>query len=252
MVVPLYKPLGVSTHSFVKAYGESIGEKVSHTGSLDPLADGVVVVLTGEDRFKKEEYSDWKKTYDFSILFGVETDTHDLLGLVVRSTNHDCGDSYVTDMIKSITAEFVGSIQQEIPRFSAKRLMGKSYFGLARDGVDFKPGFSEVNVFDLVVTGSRLVSGSELEEAIISKIDPVVGDFRQAQICKSWQTYFHNQDKNRLYLIVSMQAITSRRTYVRGLVRDIGLKLQMPTTTYSITRSANGVFKVGDCVKFTA
>ncbi len=82
MIFSLWKPIGRSTHLFVKSYGDRIGERITHTGSLDPMAEGVVVVLTGEDRFLKEKYSNSDKEYEFEILIGVSTDSHDLLGLI--------------------------------------------------------------------------------------------------------------------------------------------------------------------------
>lgn len=59
------------------------GVKTAHTGTLDPMAEGVIIVLLGEERYKKYELAGLKKTYEFEISFGFETDTFDGLGLTV-------------------------------------------------------------------------------------------------------------------------------------------------------------------------
>jgi tRNA pseudouridine55 synthase len=124
MLIPVYKPLGSSSHQLAKKVGETYGEKATHTGTLDPMAEGVLVVLTGEDRFKKTEYSHWQKTYQFKVLVGFETDTHDLLGLIKNIDHKKINQPVFEKNLKS----FIGRQQQLVPKFSAQRINGQSGF----------------------------------------------------------------------------------------------------------------------------
>lgn len=89
MIIPVYQPLGSSTHVLAQKVGKIYNSKATHTGTLDPMADGVILVLTGKDRFDKQIHTDAQKTYHFSILWGVQTDSLDLLGLIKKvDINH--------------------------------------------------------------------------------------------------------------------------------------------------------------------
>lgn len=249
MIIPAYKPLGVSTHCFAQQIGEQYGEKASHTGSLDPLAEGIVIVLTGTDRFRKEELSNWKKEYVFEILGGVRTDSHDLLGIVKTQTEIRIPVRDLAHQIQQIIPEFIGKQTQLIPRFAARRIDGESYFAKARRQEDFPQATQLIEIFDLILLEEYSITGLDLLESIQSKLALVNGDFRQEEIIERWKDTCRsiNDDSILKLPIVKLKATTSRRTYIRGLVRDVSNTLQVPSVVYSITRTRNGEFGVEDC-----
>lgn len=148
MVFWANKPLGISTHRFVHEIGKARGEKVTHTGSLDPLAQGVVVVLSGGDRYHKELYSDAVKLYTFGILVGFETDSFDLLGLakVPAYLNQP---TVREKELKEVCASFIGDYHQLIPQFSARRIQGESFFDRAKRGEKVPDEYQDTKVVTL-------------------------------------------------------------------------------------------------------
>ena len=68
MILPIYQHQGSSSHMLARQVGQQYGEKATHTGTLDPMAEGVLIVLTGQDRFNKSKYTDWQKVYKIEEL----------------------------------------------------------------------------------------------------------------------------------------------------------------------------------------
>ena len=260
MIIPIYKPLGSSSHQLAKLIGESHREKATHTGTLDPMADGGLVVLTGEDRFKKAEYSNWEKTYQFQILVGIKTDSGDLLGLIEKnstSSNPKEKQNLIKNLeekIKTTLLELIGKQTQIAPAFSAQRVAGKAGFDLAKQGKKFELQKNEIEIFSLKIIPSentkkkiKNISSKELLEYIQQTISLVKGDFRQKKIITQWENLLKNDKQQNNFLIITLEAVTTKRTYIRSLIQEISQKLNLPMTAFSITRTKNGPFSIEDC-----
>jgi tRNA pseudouridine55 synthase len=112
-----------------KKHGVKI--KVGHGGTLDPFATGVLLILIGKATKRFEEIKDWEKEYVLEILLGIETDTGDSTGKVTKKfevTNLEKSE------VKRVLKSFVGEFEQEIPKYSAKKIKGKKMYELARVG----------------------------------------------------------------------------------------------------------------------
>lgn len=247
MIIPTYKPLGQSTHQLAAHIAKIYGEKATHTGTLDPMAEGVVVVLTGEDRFSKEKQSDVKKEYTFKILLGFSTDSHDLLGKITyKKPDLKVTDGLIANIVQSFT-EIQKKETQIIPHFSAKRYKGKSFFDAAKYGTAIPVIPEPIQIYSLSLDEVNLVSAFELRDYIRNTIETVPGDFRQSDIISEW-TEELTTAKQTYFTLLSCSATTSKRTYIRGIVRDLSELIKVPCTTFSINRVKNGEFGVGDCV----
>jgi len=246
MIVPVYKPVGASTHLLAKRVGDIHQTKATHTGTLDPMADGVVIVLTDQDRFKKSEATNWKKQYQFEILWGATTDSHDLLGLTTKVSQEKYDLDQIATQIKSVIPKFTGTIVQQLPQFSAQRIDGESYFDKAKKNESFVPRSETVQVHSLELQNSYSIDKSQLRQQLENKIQLVEGDFRQEQILNNWQQVIPQLPEE--LVITQLQTTVSKRTYIRSLTRDIAQQLQLPATTYSLTRTKNGKFSIKDCI----
>lgn len=259
MIIPIWKNLGESTHQLAKKVGKIIAKKTknsddikaTHTGTLDPLAEGVVIVLTGLDRFKKSERTSDLKTYRFDILFGISTDTHDLLGLqkkIIRS-NSECEN--VSDLIIPIMPEFLGKQIQTQPAFSAQRIDGKSGFDLAKEGQKNALKKNKIIINSFSIIGQETISVDKLLVLVTNKISLVAGDFRQMEIVQNWKETCQYLKKNGVINlpIIKFEIQVTKRTYIRAIVRDIAKKIDIPATTFHIIRTKNGEFSKKDCLK---
>ena len=109
--------------------------KVGHAGTLDPLADGLMIVCTGKWTKRINEFMGMDKTYTGTFRLGYTTPTYDLEQAPENMQNV----SHITpEMIEDIKKEFTGEIQQLPPNFSAIKQDGKTSYQLAREGKDVK------------------------------------------------------------------------------------------------------------------
>ena len=148
-VLVLDKPTGLTSHDVVKEVKKWLGAaKVGHSGTLDPFATGVLILLINRATKLAPFLLDQDKRYRFTVNFGVETDTQDSTGRVVAT--HQCG-PLPEGEIRKACAVFVGDIEQKVPRFSAVRVGGQRLYRLARQGVDVNPPYRKVKIknFDL-------------------------------------------------------------------------------------------------------
>ena len=120
-------------------------KKIGHTGTLDPLATGVLVVCT--ERYTKlvDELTSLDKEYIAKIKLGIETDTLDITGNVIKECNVIPLKEEVIKALKS----FLGKSIQEVPQYSAIKINGKKLYEYAREGIDVELPKHEIEVFDI-------------------------------------------------------------------------------------------------------
>ena len=130
-VLLLDKPAGITSHDAVSMARRALGERrIGHTGTLDPFATGLLVLLVGRATRLLSHVAGDPKVYEATIRFGAETDTEDLLGEVTCTAPAPSRDA-VTRALPSLT----GVLEQVPPAYSAKRVGGKRAYDLARAGV---------------------------------------------------------------------------------------------------------------------
>lgn len=120
--------------------------KVGHCGTLDPAATGLLVVVLGHATKISRQFSDSDKTYEGTVLFGVETDSQDMEGEVIAKK--DC--SFLTpEIIEKEFAKFVGEQEQTPPMISAVKKDGKRLYELARKGKTVEREPKKITIYSL-------------------------------------------------------------------------------------------------------
>lgn len=133
--VILDKPVGVtSTNAVARVKRMYQAAKAGHAGTLDPLASGILPIALGEATKTVPFVVDGLKSYRFTVRWGAETETDDIEGEVLQSSDMrpERAD------IERVLPDFTGEIEQVPPRYSAIKVEGSRAYDLARDGDDFK------------------------------------------------------------------------------------------------------------------
>ena len=146
-VLPVRKPVGWTSFDVIRYIKTRMpGIKVGHAGTLDPFAEGVLVVCTGKATKRIDEFVHAKKAYRALMRLGVTTDTLDVTG---RITGHGDADEIRAEQIQQILPRFVGEIDQVPPQFSALRINGKRAYHLARAGHEVEMKKRRVRIYRL-------------------------------------------------------------------------------------------------------
>ena len=141
------KPAGITSHDVVAKVRKALKtKKVGHTGTLDPLATGVLVVCV-EKATKLVNYLTCdEKTYEVKMKFGIKTDTGDITGKIIdEDPNYDID----INKIKNIINKFIGKQKQIPPMYSAIKINGKKLYELAREGIEIEREAREIEIFDI-------------------------------------------------------------------------------------------------------
>jgi len=142
-VLIIDKPSGKTSYDIVEDVKKVLGaRKVGHTGTLDPLATGVLPVCVNEATKLAQFFLTDSKEYRATMLLGVETDTLDIEGKIIARKEPHITKSDVEDVLKG----FMGKIEQHPPRYSAVKFKGKPMYRWARSGstVDPPPRMIEI------------------------------------------------------------------------------------------------------------
>lgn len=146
-VVPVNKAKGITTFDVIRKLKKVVDiKKVGHAGSLDPIASGLVLILTGEATKLSNYLMDLPKTYHAEIKIGEATDTQDATGEVVR--RGDWG-SLAEEDISAVLHDFIGKRFQKPPMYSALKHNGRPLYKLARMGKSVKREPREIETHDI-------------------------------------------------------------------------------------------------------
>ena len=171
-------------------------KKVGHTGTLDPIAEGVLVLTIGKCTKLCDFLTSNYKEYIAEFELGYETDTLDNTGSVLRTSDKKVSEEEIVNVINS----FVGEYNQEVPKYSAVKINGKKLYEYARNEEE-------------ISLPSRLVDIKNIEVIDVGKV-------------------------------IKIKCMVSKGTYIRSLIRDIGLKLGTYATMTSLLRTKQGIFDI--------
>ncbi len=166
-IINIYKEPGFTSHDVVaKLRGILHQKKIGHTGTLDPDAAGVLPVCCGKATKICSLLTDKDKTYHAVCQLGIETDTQDISGSIIRECRIN---SITADDIINCVKKFKGNIMQVPPMYSALKVNGKKLYELAREGktVERKP--RQVNILSIEVSDINLDSGTFAMDITCSK-----------------------------------------------------------------------------------
>ncbi len=145
-ILNIDKPQCITSHDVVDAIRKIFpGQKVGHTGTLDPLATGVLPICIGEATKLSENLTSEIKAYSVKMLLGVETDTYDITGRIVFASVMNKDEIYIKERIK----RFIGKQQQMPPKYSAIKVEGKKLYQYARENQDVEIKPREIEIYSI-------------------------------------------------------------------------------------------------------
>ena len=247
-ILPVNKPIGITSHQVAIRLAETFGTVVTHTGSLDPMAEGVLVLLVGPEAKKRQvELQAVDKEYEFDLLFGFSTDSYDSLGLVTDAAAYD-PEKFPKEKLNDLVRQSVGKRKQELPPFSSIVIRGKPLFWWAREGRLGEVGLPvrEIEVYEAELSKLDRITKTDLETLIVENIGRIEGDFRQERIKEEWRSALANHPNDR-FSVATIRMAVSSGSYVRSVANEIGKALGIPSFALRILRTRNGRFGLSDC-----
>lgn len=142
-IIVVNKEKGFTSRDMVNKVGKILGtKKIGHTGTLDPMATGVLVMCLGKCTSLVDMITSDYKEYVAGVRLGILTDTLDTTGEVIDK----CDVSYSRDDIIDSLNSMIGEYYQEVPKYSAVKINGKKLYEYAREGIDVELPKRLVNI----------------------------------------------------------------------------------------------------------
>lgn len=213
-LILLNKSKGISSFGAINHLKRVIkAKKVGHAGTLDPMAEGLMIVMINDATKFSDDLMKKEKEYYVEMELGYKTDTYDLEGTVIERYETEINISNA-QIIKAVNS-FKGKIKQIPPMYSAIKVDGKKLYDLARKGVEVE----------------RVERNVEISE------------IRKIKIIRPDKNLKVNEN-----IKISFYVKVSSGTYIRSLVYDIGEKLGVFATMTRLVRTKIGRFEIEDAI----
>ena len=153
-IIFIDKPAGMSSFSVVARVRRKLSEaagkkvKVGHTGTLDPFATGLLILLSGKGTKRSNEFLKLDKEYEATICLGKTSSTGDIEGEILE---HEVEHTPSEDEVQKVVQSFSGKIKQRVPNFSAVKINGERAYKLARKGIEVEMPVREIEVFSIEI-----------------------------------------------------------------------------------------------------
>ena len=221
-ILVIDKPEDYTSHDVVaRLRGILKTKRIGHTGTLDPFATGVLVMLVGRATRLAQFLDKDAKEYEAILRFGFETDTGDRTGS--RKSQVSNSESVSIDELENLLAEFRGEIEQTPPMYSAKKIDGKKLYELARKGIEVEREPVKITIYELetIETPKRKDGKTSEKENLDSRLET----------CD-----------------LGIKVACSAGTYIRTLAEDIGRKLGTGAHLAELRRTRAGEFDLSKAV----
>jgi tRNA pseudouridine55 synthase len=214
-VLIIDKPAGMTSHDVVARVRKLTGHRrVGHTGTLDPFATGVLVILIGRATRLAQFLSGAEKEYEAVIRLGFATDTGDLTGAAIEASQPKIP-GFRKEEIEVAMASLRGEIEQTPPMYSARKIAGRKLYELARRG----------------------------EEIERQPMRVVISEFEFIERNGVWLTQTADGHHD-----LAVRVVCSAGTYIRTLAEDFGRKLGVGAHVADLRRTRAGQFKIDGAI----
>ena len=246
-IIPYYKPLGMTPLQAIeklKSERPELSPKaITYAGRLDPMAEGLLLLLTGDAIARKQELLDLPKTYEAKILLGFESDTFDILGLA--KLIHEPGKHKNPQELITAVESLGGTHKFFYPLYSSKTVNGKPLWLLAKENKIERANLPTREM--TVLSAENITTTSEpwpkVYTQITSSISLVDGDFRQEQILQQWAEINKNVIDPEVR-ILSVQLKVTSGTYIRTIANELGKLLGTGALLLHLKRTSIGNFEI--------
>ncbi|MBM3257109.1 MAG: tRNA pseudouridine(55) synthase TruB [Candidatus Liptonbacteria bacterium] len=211
------KPSGITSFDVIRRLRRKFREnghsapfpKMGHAGTLDPLATGLMIVAVGEGTKKLQEYLKLPKVYEAEVMLGMRTDTGDREGKVLEKLLIT-NFEFLKESSEGVLKSMVGKIMLPVPKYSAIKVGGKRLYAKARQREEFTPPEKEMEVIRITFQG----------------------------ICQEGEG-----------VVLKFETEVASGTYIRSLAEEIGKRVGVPATLWSLRRTQIGTFRVENAEK---
>ena len=152
-ILAIYKEKGYTSRDVVNILTKELGtKKIGHTGTLDPIATGVLVVCINNGLKLVELLTNHDKEYIAKVRLGIETDTLDITGTTIKEDKNIL--KYSKEQIEEALKKFIGKTMQTVPKYAAIKVDGKKLYEYARNGEEVELPTREIEIYDLKLASS--------------------------------------------------------------------------------------------------
>jgi len=225
--------------------------KMAYAGRLDPMAEGKLLVLVGDSCKKIKKYWNLDKEYRVSVVLGLASDSHDVLGKL--SYTNESPEVFEEDKLRNVAQQFIGVYSWPYPTISSKPVNGKPLFQWFLEGrleeIDIPNSTGEI--FEIEFKRMRSITPEELKTRTLEKIHSLsivtekskrLGrDFRRHEVIDSWNTWY--QTSATKLQVIDIVCTASAGTYMRTLADEIGKKLGTGGLALEIHRTEIGRYR---------
>lgn len=252
--IVLHKEVGQTPLAALSAWKDAHPEyaniPATYAGRLDPMAEGLLLVLLGDECKNQEAYRGLDKEYEIEVLLDLRTDTGDVLGLPSYTGTRSLP---TENALRPILRTETGTKEVPYPSFSSKTVAGKPLFMYALedtlDSID-TPTHRET-IHRIQHLGTDVVEAKDLEARIMrilakaprsTEPSKVLGaDFRQDIVRDQWTSLFESME-DRTFAVLTLRVVCGSGAYMRTLAERIGNALQSTGLALSIRRTKMGTY----------
>ena len=266
-ILVVNKPKGCTSHDIVYKVKKLFDEKVGHTGTLDPMAEGVLPILVGKGTLLSKYLINHDKKYIVKLQLGIKTDTADSEGKVIEEKDVNVDFLNEENIIK-ILKSFIGKQEQIPPIYSAIKVNGKKLYEYARKGQDVELKPREIEIYDI-----NLINFSIGEKQIEFEVFCGKGTYIRSlceDISNKFETIGYMKELKRIQVgyfnikdsitIQDLQHNFNNKNYVNNIVITIeklfeksnvikldSRKLELFLNGVKLTQNSdNGIYKIYD------
>ena len=204
MILSVYKESNMTSRDVCNIIGKHFKtKKVGHTGTLDPLARGLLIVCTNKDTKLVDILTAKKKEYIATIKLGIKTDTLDITGNIIERSNYN----FTKEELLRVLNSFLGKSKQQVPIYSAIKIKGKKLYEYARNNIEVELPVRDIEIYNIelleykddLITFKVEVSKGTYIRSLIADICSKLGTVGVMQsLLRTKQGDFKVEDANKI------------------------------------------------------
>lgn len=253
-LISVYKPYGIPSTALTEMYKKATGLKVGHGGTLDPMAEGMMLLGLGKGTKLLTKYLESEKRYRAGVLIGATSLSGDLeLPIDTPSAKNSFSEEKIVEIFKELSRGFT----QVLPVLNAAKHKGKTAYQLVREGKEVEERVINTKLLDWIILHQMEITAAEFQTSLASTQKKLLASFEQFYkigkeigypsqkygfMIEKWQKAIDesieilSKNNNQKFMFLDIEVFVPKGTYIRSLATDIASRMRSVGMLLSLER----------------